>query len=62
MPRAQKYVAKTDHALTTAYAIIDPAFFTGWTKPAKPRRWRPEKEATVWLRVPLRKARRMPTQ
>jgi len=46
----QKYVSKTDHVLTNAYAIINPAFFDGLDKANQAAVLAAGQDATVWLR------------
>jgi tripartite ATP-independent transporter DctP family solute receptor len=46
----QKYIAKTDHILTNAYAIINPVFFDGLTKDEQDAVRSAGDEATLWLR------------
>lgn len=46
----QKYVSKTDHVLTTAYAIINPAFFNRLGQANQMAVLAAGEDATVWLR------------
>jgi len=46
----QKYVSKTDHVLTTAYAIVNPAFFNRLDQASQAAVLAAGEDATVWLR------------
>jgi len=46
----QKYVSKTDHVLTNAYAIINPAFFNQMDQANQAAVLAAGEDATVWLR------------
>lgn len=47
----QKYVAKTDHVLTNAYGIINPAFFDKLTQDQQAAVLAAGNDATLWLRT-----------
>ncbi|HEY1932440.1 MAG TPA: TRAP transporter substrate-binding protein [Acetobacteraceae bacterium] len=47
----QKYVAKTDHILTNAYGIVNPAFFNGLDKDKQAAVLAAGDDATIWLRT-----------
>ena len=47
----QKYVAKTDHILTNAYAIINPAFFNKLPPDQQAAVLAAGNDATLWLRT-----------
>ncbi len=46
----QKFISKTDHVLTNAYGIINPAFFDGLAKDEQEMVLASGDEATKWLR------------
>jgi TRAP-type transport system periplasmic protein len=46
----QKYVSKTDHNMTNAYAVINPAFFDGLDKDRQDMIVAAGNDATIWLR------------
>ena len=52
----QKYISKTDHALTNAYGIINPAFFNRLDQAKQAAILAAGQDATVWLRADTQKS------
>lgn len=46
----QKYISKTDHNMTNAYAVMNPAFFDGLDKERQEMIVAAGQDATLWLR------------
>ncbi len=51
----QKYASKTDHGLTTAYTVINPKFYDGFTAQEKEAFHAASKEADAFLRAKTEK-------
>lgn len=47
----QKYISKTDHVMTNAYAIMNPTFFDGLAKDRQAMVLAAAMDATLWLRT-----------